>query len=114
MKLMNRITMRKKYGFQCANNQSSWSFVNHDKKQVLFQKEANTTLIYSRDWEGRGGKELLEHLALVDDKGYEPMLIGFECTFDVDGSRKVLGYFDRILPAQLEWSDNELHARVKR
>jgi|GEM_PF-5862418 len=113
MSLMSRKMMRDKYGFDCVNNRSNWSSVNHDKRQVLFQKEACTTLIHKKDWESRSSKELLSHIELIDKKGYTPMLVGFLCSHDADGNRKVHGYFDRMLPAQLEWIGDELHASVK-
>ncbi len=83
VKEMNRKQFVQSVGATCNNWTWSWSFINEEEKFVLFgawkglEKE-NGSLILTKEWEiggsGRkapGYKQALEHLALVENKGYQ-------------------------------------------
>jgi 5-methylcytosine-specific restriction protein A len=76
-------------GATCKNWQWSWSFVNNDKRFVIFgewqdRSDRKPGLILSPDWEirngriNRGFRQALEHMRLVEEEGYRlftlPML----------------------------------------
>ena len=69
-------------GATCKNWQWSWSFVNNEKKFVIFgewlgRSDRKPGLIFSNDWEIRNGRENrgfrqgLEHIRLIIEEGYK-------------------------------------------
>ena len=68
------------HGATCRNWQNSWSFVNHQKKFVIFGEwqNRNAGLIFSEEWrskkhQGRvnpGFKESRENIRLIEEEGY--------------------------------------------
>lgn len=81
------MTSRKQFilsqGATCKNWTWSWSFVNHEKKIVIYgawdiNTKGNTTLIFTDDWNDVGGKgrkspafkQSREHIRLVEEEGY--------------------------------------------
>jgi predicted HNH restriction endonuclease len=68
------------HGATCNNWQNSWSFVNHEKKFVIFGEwqNRNAGLIFSEDWKKKknsskanpGFKESRENIRLVEEEGY--------------------------------------------
>ena len=68
-------------GAECNNWRNNWSYVQHEKKMVIFgawdyQTEDDRSLILHRDWQTKDGRkqpgytEALKHLKLLDN-GYE-------------------------------------------
>ena len=81
---MSRKQFIESQGATCRNWTWSWSFINEDKKFVIFgawdrNTDGNTTLIFSQDWEfGEKGKrpgydQSREHVRLVEEEGYTLM-----------------------------------------
>lgn len=80
---MNRKQFIQSIGATCSNWNWSWSFVNHDKRFVVFGYSENDSnedqfKIFSEDWEfGHDGKKkrayspALEHIDLIQNKGYQ-------------------------------------------
>lgn len=69
------------HGATCKNWQNSWSFVNHDKRFVIFGEwqNRNKGLIFSTDWKAKkktgranhGFGESRENIRLVEEEGYK-------------------------------------------
>jgi predicted HNH restriction endonuclease len=69
------------HGATCKNWQNSWSFVNHDKRFVIFGEwqNRNKGLIFSKDWKAKkktgranhGFGESRENIRLVEEEGYK-------------------------------------------
>lgn len=70
-------------GATCKNWTWSWSFVNHEKKIVIYgawdiNTEGNTSLIFTDDWDHATGngrrsaafKQSREHIRLIEEEGY--------------------------------------------
>jgi len=82
---MNRKEFIQSHGATCRNWMWSWSFVNEEKKIVIFgewdvHKAGNRSLILSEDWEtSRRGKkqpayaQSREHIRLVEGEHYQLM-----------------------------------------
>lgn len=79
---MSRKQFIESQGATCRNWTWSWSFVNHDKKIVIFgafdtHYSNNATRIMSTRWQYRNGKkqaafqQSLEHIRLIEDEGYK-------------------------------------------
>lgn len=80
---MNRKQFIQLHGATCTNWTWSWSFVNHDKRFVIFgawdiNTKGNTSRILSKEWEistkGRkqpGYSQALEHIRLMEEDGYQ-------------------------------------------
>lgn len=92
---MNRKQFIQSHGATCRNFTWSWSFVNHDKKMVIFgawdvQKEQERSVILRELWkskvvDGRTRKNLgyiqaIEHIQLIAE-GYDLF------TFDMEQGR---------------------------
>lgn len=92
---MNRKQFIQSHGATCSNWNWSWSFVNHDKKMVIFgawdvQKEQERSVILRERWktkvvDGRTRKNLgyiqaIEHIQLIAE-GYDLF------TFDMEQGR---------------------------
>lgn len=92
---MNRKQFIQSHGATCSNWTWSWSFVNHDKKMVIFgawdvQKEQERSVILRERWktkvvDGRTRKNLgyiqaIEHIQLIAE-GYDLF------TFDMEQGR---------------------------
>lgn len=79
MNRMNRKQFIESYGATCSNWRNSWSFVNHEKKFVVFGawdvhiSEDEKVLIFSDDWKGKssGYSQSVEHLQLIQKNGYQ-------------------------------------------
>lgn len=79
---MNRKTFIESQGATCNNWTSSWSFVNHNEKVVIFgawdrYTKGSMALIFSEDWKlnSRGRKppgfnQSREHIQLIEEQGY--------------------------------------------
>lgn len=79
---MTRKQFVESVGASCRNWRWSWSFVNHDKKFVLFGawdafQQPDGAVIMSEDWEKTktGGRtpaysQSIEHLRLIEEEGY--------------------------------------------
>lgn len=80
---MNRKQFIKSHGASCANWNWSWSFVNHDKKFVIFgvwdyRESEESILMLEESWQisdkGRkqpGYAQAMEHLKLIEEDGYQ-------------------------------------------
>lgn len=80
---MSRKKFIESQGATCRNWTWSWSFINEEKKIIIFgawdtNTEGDTSLILSDTWEysGRGRKQPAyeqsrEHIRLIEDEGYE-------------------------------------------
>ena len=83
IKYPSKLQFRKSLGATCRSNQWSWSWVNHDKKEVYFgvssvHEKGNSQLILGRNWKTNlkgwnkpGYPEALENISLVNEKNYE-------------------------------------------
>lgn len=85
----NKISRKKfilSHGATCNNWNWSWSFVNHQKKFVIFgawdkHTSGNMTMILNEDWAIRkitgkkslGYKQSREHIRLIEEDGYQLM-----------------------------------------
>lgn len=94
---MSRKAFIEAQGATCNNWISSWSFVNNSEKFTIFgawdfNTTGNRALILSQEWE-RGGtgrkkpgyRESLEHIKMVEEKGYRLMTFAMKSTIDSDG-----------------------------
>jgi predicted HNH restriction endonuclease len=78
---MSRRKFIESQGATCNNWQTSWSFINQDKRFVVFGEWQNREngMIFSEDWEFRNGrlnngyKQSREHIRLVEEEGYKLM-----------------------------------------
>jgi 5-methylcytosine-specific restriction enzyme A len=93
---------RKKFiesvGASCSNWNWSWSFVNHEKKFVIFGlwNIHPDGLILDEQWIGPSKKQSLEHVRLVDEQGYKLKIFPMEFSRTDEGIPKIKG-FDQIL-----------------
>ena len=80
--LASRKAFIQSLGATCKNWQWSWSFVNNEKRFVIFgewqgRSDRKPGLIFSSDWEIRNGKQNkgfrqgLEHIRLVEEEGFK-------------------------------------------
>jgi len=82
---MSRKSFIESYGATCKNWTWSWSFVNADRKLIIFgawdtNTKGNTSRIFDEKWErndagrkNKAYKESLEHLRLIEEDGYTLM-----------------------------------------
>jgi hypothetical protein len=80
---MNRKAFIESQGATCKNWTYSWSFVNHERKFVIFgawdiHVEGDTQIILSETWQlsdkGRiqpGYTQAIEHIRLIEEEGYQ-------------------------------------------
>ncbi|OES30823.1 HNH endonuclease [Alteromonas macleodii] len=89
---------RKKFiesvGATCANWQWSWSFINVEKKFIIFGEwDANADgLIFSEDWNGPGSKQSREHIRLVEEEGYLLKTFPMEYAQTEDGKPQIKSF----------------------
>ena len=80
--ILSRTAFIESLGATCKNWQWSWSFVNNEKKFVIFgewqgRSDRKPGLIFSNDWEirngrkNRGFRQGLEHIRLIIEEGYK-------------------------------------------
>lgn len=81
-------------GATCNNWNWSWSFVNHDKKFVIFGlwDVHEDGLILDEKWAGPGQKQSIEHIRLVNDEGYSLNTFPMEFTKTDEGRAKIKGF----------------------
>ncbi|BCD98107.1 HNH endonuclease [Marinagarivorans cellulosilyticus] len=86
---MNRKQFIEANGATCRNWTWSWSFINNEKKIIIFgawdiRTEGKTTLIFSEDWQFRRGRsqsayhQSREHIRLIEEEGYDLMTFPME------------------------------------
>jgi 5-methylcytosine-specific restriction protein A len=84
---MNRKQFILSHGATCNNWTWSWSFVNHEKKMVIFgawdvESDKERDVILKEDWELSAKKkatrihQALEHISYIE-RGYELLPFGF-------------------------------------
>jgi len=90
MKLISRKKFIQSEGATCKNWQWSWSFINHDKKIVIFgawdrNTEDDRCEIFSEKWEfhnnGKrrsGYRQSIEHIQLIENEYYRLMTFPME------------------------------------
>jgi len=105
-------------GFTCANWYWSWSFVDHDRRRVLFgawddHVTNGRARIFSDAWEyNPNGKrqnawsQSREHIRLVEDEGYQLFIYKMICANPEEankgnGPRRILGFEPDIMPVTL-------------
>lgn len=117
---MNRKQFIESHGATCRNWTWSWSFVNEEKKVVIFgawdlNTEGNTSLILSEKWRvSRKGRkqpayeQSREHIRLVEEEGYRLMTFPMKYS---DANKNE----DGIGPAKIEGFEPKLTEKsVKR
>ena len=133
---MNRKSFIQSHGATCANWTWSWSFVNEEKKIVIFgawdmHTNGSRSLILSEAWakNGVGHKspafpQSREHLRLVEEEDYKlltfPIVFSDELQDDSGvGPAKIKGFEPVLTPKSLvraggSWyaSDNEIPASI--
>lgn len=110
---MNRKQFIEKNGATCSNWYWSWSFINEEKKQIIFgawdsPNSAGVDLIFTYDWEfnhkkqrNKGFGQSREHIRLIEEEGYE--LYTFKMYYsdekrDVDGEGPAkISSFEKVL-----------------
>jgi 5-methylcytosine-specific restriction protein A len=129
---MNRKSFMQAQGATCKNWTWSWSFVNHEKKIVIFgawdrNTEGNRALILSEAWEkNSSGKrkpaysQSREHIRLIDEEGYKiftfPIIFSDELQDENGiGPAKISGFEPnlskkKLIRAGINWyaSDNSI------
>lgn len=115
---MSRKSFIESCGATCNNWATSWSFVNHERKFVIFGAwdiniEGEAERILSEDWrvsaKGRvqsGYTQAIEHLRLVEEKGYRLMTFPMEYSdgdLDEDGNgpAKIRSFKPELHPKKL-------------
>ncbi len=114
---LNRKQFIQSHGATCNNWTWSWSFVNEEKRTVIFgawdiHAEEGRTLILDEAWEVENGRknaaypQSLEHLRLVEDKGFQ--LYTFTLFFSDElqdengnGPAKIKGFERKLKPKSL-------------
>jgi 5-methylcytosine-specific restriction protein A len=81
-------------GATCNNWTTSWSFVNHDEKFVVFgQWDIHKDgLILNTKWSGPGKKQALEHIQLVESGEYQLKTFPMQHEVSESGSAKIKGF----------------------
>ena len=104
--LASRKAFIQSLGATCKNWQWSWSFVNNEKRFVIFgewqgRSDRKPGLIFSSDWEIRNGKQNkgfrqgLEHIRLVEEEGFKLFtfaMIADEANEDTEGRVRIKSF----------------------
>ncbi|MCH8543725.1 MAG: hypothetical protein LAT61_09155 [Alcanivorax sp.] len=123
---MNRKTFIESTGASCSNWTWSWSFVNHERKFVIFgvwegNEEGGKALLLGQKWEysnrGRkqpGYKQALAHIDLVENHKYLlktfPMKYSSDAEGDGTGPSKIGSFTPKLSPKRLTQSDGDWYA----
>ena len=101
------MTSRKKFieshGATCRNWNWSWSFVNHEKKFVIFGlwDTHHDGLIYSLNWKGKGSKQSLEHIKLIEEQGYQLKTFSMQHYVNDEGKTVIKSFEPKLEDKQL-------------
>lgn len=101
--MKNRKQFIESVGATCKNWNWSWSFVNHDKKFVIFGlwDVHQDGLILDGKWTGPSRKQSLEHVRLIIEEGYKLKIFPMEFTRTEEGRAKIKSFepvlIDKVL-----------------
>jgi len=126
VKETNRKQFVQSVGATCNNWTWSWSFINEEKKFVLFGYWENLedevgSLILKKEWEvgvsGRkapGYRQALEHLELVENKGYQLKVFKMIGTNGGSDNAKITAIDHHVAERDLKRVGNYWYATVNR
>jgi 5-methylcytosine-specific restriction enzyme A len=121
--LASRKSFIEKTGATCANWNWSWSFVNHEKKFVIFTAwkdilSDGRCLILSRSWVGADGKlklgfhQSLENTRHIAEEGYKLFLLVTIEKLPHSEPRKIASFDEIMKHAELSNIDDDWFASI--
>jgi len=111
---MSRRKFIESHGATCANWQWSWSFINEEKRFIIFgawdkNTEGNRTEILSDEWRindsggrRRAYKQSREHIRLVEEEGYDLYTFPMTWTERKDSTHEGQPSIQRVRPDALQ------------
>ena len=103
-------------GASCINWQWSWSFINQEKRSIIFgewrqRPDRLSHLIFSEDWEFRNGNiqrgynQSREHIRLLEEEGYKLFTFLMDAKEPSDSSNEpvtIKGFEPRLIEKKLK------------
>ncbi|MCY4100676.1 MAG: HNH endonuclease [Rhodobacteraceae bacterium] len=120
-KILSRKQFIQSQGATCINWYWSWSFINEDKREVIFGAwddyvAEGKALIFSEEWNNRnnpspGYKQSREHIRLIEEEEYSLKIFKMINSDDTgNGPRKIKDFEQKLYEKKLNYKDGEWFA----